>query len=246
MGFGTNLQYMRKMNNSMTQDQLAEKMNVSRQTVSKWESNEAYPEMEKVIRLCELFGCTMDELIRSDLQQGHEAYSDLCVVTVPKFRMARYVMISPQPEDDVTAYLRQWAQTSGLLDYPGYQLDIIGWDFPYVTLEQQNLFGLRGYAAACILPEDFTPQGPAVHLTWQAETKYARITIRDPFQAAFSLIPNAYKEIQKYLDRKGIHHDGENSLSCFERIYEKEGVCHMDVYIAVNALTPVTPRRETQ
>lgn len=64
--FSTNLQY-RRINSGMTQEQLAEKMGVSRQTVSKWESAASYPEMEKLIALCELFGCTLDELIRGEL-----------------------------------------------------------------------------------------------------------------------------------------------------------------------------------
>ncbi len=51
----------------MTQEELAEKMEVSRQTVSKWESDGAFPETEKIIALCELFGCTMDALLRDDL-----------------------------------------------------------------------------------------------------------------------------------------------------------------------------------
>ena len=44
MSFGKNLQFLRKMHNSMTQEELAERMGVSRQTISKWESETAYPE----------------------------------------------------------------------------------------------------------------------------------------------------------------------------------------------------------
>ena len=45
MTFGENLQFLRKLR-GMTQEDLAEKMDVSRQSVSKWESNAAYPEMD--------------------------------------------------------------------------------------------------------------------------------------------------------------------------------------------------------
>ncbi|WP_313017949.1 helix-turn-helix transcriptional regulator [Acetoanaerobium noterae] len=48
----------------MTQEELAEKLGVSRQTVSKWELDVMYPEMDKVIEICKLFSCSMDELIR--------------------------------------------------------------------------------------------------------------------------------------------------------------------------------------
>ena len=53
MSFGKNLQFLRKMHNSMTQEELAERMGVSRQTISKWESETAYPEMEKAFELCQ-------------------------------------------------------------------------------------------------------------------------------------------------------------------------------------------------
>ena len=46
--FGENLQFYRKKKD-MTQEQLAEQLEVSRQTVSKWESGVSYPEMEKIL-----------------------------------------------------------------------------------------------------------------------------------------------------------------------------------------------------
>lgn len=68
MSFGTNLQYLRKKK-GMTQEALAETLDVSRQTVSKWESDGAFPETDKIIALCDLFSCNMDELIRGDMQR---------------------------------------------------------------------------------------------------------------------------------------------------------------------------------
>lgn len=70
MSFGQNLQFLRKMRNSMTQEALADRMGVSRQTVSKWELDSAYPEMDKLVELCALFSCTMDQLIREDMNMG--------------------------------------------------------------------------------------------------------------------------------------------------------------------------------
>ena len=63
MIFSDNLQMMRK-NVGMTQEELAERLEVSRQAVSKWESGQSYPEMDKLIRMTEMFGCTLDELVR--------------------------------------------------------------------------------------------------------------------------------------------------------------------------------------
>lgn len=67
--FGENLQYYRKRND-MTQEQLAEHLEVSRQTVSKWEAGASYAEMEKLLQLCELFSCTLDTLLRKDASES--------------------------------------------------------------------------------------------------------------------------------------------------------------------------------
>ena len=66
MSLGENLQFLRKKND-ITQEQLAEKLEVSRQSVSKWESDTTYPEMEKLVQLCQMFHVTMDNLIQKDI-----------------------------------------------------------------------------------------------------------------------------------------------------------------------------------
>ena len=48
----------------LSQEQLGEKVGVSRQTVSKWESNNAVPELEKLIKLSEIYNVTLDELVK--------------------------------------------------------------------------------------------------------------------------------------------------------------------------------------
>lgn len=67
MSFGENLQFLRKRT-GMTQEELAERLEVTRQSVSKWEGNSAYPEMAALLRLCELFGVDLDTLVRGDAQ----------------------------------------------------------------------------------------------------------------------------------------------------------------------------------
>lgn len=69
MSFSENLQYLRKKQN-LTQEQFAEQMEVSRQAVSKWESGQSYPEMEKLLQICEQFGCSMDSLIKGDVTEA--------------------------------------------------------------------------------------------------------------------------------------------------------------------------------
>lgn len=63
MTFGDKLSKLRKENN-YTQEQLADILKVSRQAVSKWESNVAYPETDKLIRMSELFDCSLDYLLK--------------------------------------------------------------------------------------------------------------------------------------------------------------------------------------
>ena len=53
----------------MSQEELAEKLNVSRQSVSKWESAAAYPELNKILELANLFGVTTDYLLKDDAEQ---------------------------------------------------------------------------------------------------------------------------------------------------------------------------------
>lgn len=65
MSLGTNVQFLRKRQD-MTQEEFAEKLAISRQTVSKWESDTSFPEMEKLLILCDLFGCDLDTLTRGD------------------------------------------------------------------------------------------------------------------------------------------------------------------------------------
>lgn len=66
MSLGENLQFLRKKDN-ITQEQLAEKLDVSRQSISKWESDTTYPEMDKLMQLCQMFHCSMDDLLQKDI-----------------------------------------------------------------------------------------------------------------------------------------------------------------------------------
>ena len=66
MNFCDKLQKIRKENN-ITQEQLADKLNVSRQAVSKWESGTAYPDTEKLIQISKIFKVSLDELINDNV-----------------------------------------------------------------------------------------------------------------------------------------------------------------------------------
>ena len=62
MTLGEKLQTLRREKN-LTQEQLAERLGVSRQAVGKWETDSAFPETEKLVRLAGLYGCSLDYLL---------------------------------------------------------------------------------------------------------------------------------------------------------------------------------------
>lgn len=71
MNFASNLQKLRKKKN-MSQEKLAEKLDVTRQSVSKWESSITYPEMDKLISICKIFNVDMDTLVNGDVDSIKE------------------------------------------------------------------------------------------------------------------------------------------------------------------------------
>ncbi|MDO4463998.1 MAG: helix-turn-helix domain-containing protein [Bacillota bacterium] len=236
MSLGKNIQYLRKQK-KITQEQLAEIMSVSRQTISRWEADEIIPELNKLVVLSDVFACKLDALVKEDMIACDEIYSEVTIKTVKAFRMARYVMVTPKPEDDVNAYMDNWARQSGLLQLKPDAMRI-GWDFPYVSPELQNRFGLRGYVAAYVLPEGFETCYPGVEFANQEKADYAVITIHDPFVAAFERIPNAYKKIMEFLQANGFREKPKDDvLSCFEYVYEKNGLTCMDVYVHVDSVS---------
>ena len=52
-----------RKNNNMSQEQLADKLGVSRQAISKWESGSTIPDMAKILELCKILNCNLEDLI---------------------------------------------------------------------------------------------------------------------------------------------------------------------------------------
>lgn len=220
MRFGRNLQYLRRLSGNMTQEALAERLNVSRQTVSKWEMDAALPEMSKAMELCKVFRCTLDNLFREELDQCDSAYSDLRVEMVPGFRYVRYAVISPEPEEDALNRLRNMARQYGVTEPR-----LIGWDFPCLSQEQINVYHFHGYCAAWILPEGIHTEG--MEIFEQSSHKYAAIHIERPFDNPFVTIPHAYRTLMDYMRLNALEHTEQSVIPCFETNGDT-----MDVYIA--------------
>lgn len=65
--FSKNLQFLRTKH-GQTQEQLAEQLSVSRQSVSKWESGTSFPEMDTILKLCDMYQISLDTLLRGDAE----------------------------------------------------------------------------------------------------------------------------------------------------------------------------------
>lgn len=70
MKLGVNLQLLRKKK-GMSQEEVAEKLQVSRQAVSKWETGETVPEIEKLMMISELYNCSIDTLMKGDIDDNN-------------------------------------------------------------------------------------------------------------------------------------------------------------------------------
>lgn len=79
MNFGKNLQAIRKAR-KLSQEELADKMQISRQAISKWESGTTYPETEKLIELSEVLQCSMDSLAKGEGANVAASPSDIKVI----------------------------------------------------------------------------------------------------------------------------------------------------------------------
>ena len=87
MKFGDNLKTIRK-SKKMSQEQLAEKVNVSRQSVSKWENGEAYPEINNILELCKIFNCKINDLVHTDMSDISSLDEEI-IMNVVKFNESK-------------------------------------------------------------------------------------------------------------------------------------------------------------
>ena len=76
MSFGKRLQVLRH-SSGITQEEFAQQLNVTRQAVSKWESSRGYPEVEKLIYICNHYGVTMDELFLDEVPSAKQTQADV-------------------------------------------------------------------------------------------------------------------------------------------------------------------------
>ena len=79
MNFSEKLVKLRK-ENKMSQEDLAASLDVSRQSVSKWESGQTYPEMDKLLAICKIFNVTLDSLTNDEVDINNTENKDKNVI----------------------------------------------------------------------------------------------------------------------------------------------------------------------
>lgn len=148
MTLGEKLSKLRKENN-YTQEQLAELLGVSRQSVSKWESNIAYPETEKLIRLGELFDCSLDYLIKDEeppqaagfaMPKLRERKSKRTVFGLPLWHVGKHAK----------GIIAVGLTARGVVAVGLLPIGVISYGFLSVGIISIGLFALGLFAAGCI------------------------------------------------------------------------------------------------
>ena len=167
MSFRTNLQYLRAERH-MTQEQLAMLLGVSRQSVTKWEAEKSYPEMDKLIKMCQIFECSLDDLVTGDVsRRGIPVQEDLggcppaCVPTASldgDMSAASLTVVTHDASRGVPVKPVRSFPVSGACAIPaGPATDICGYDEHMVTFARKIAIGvvlcILGAAAAIFADE---------------------------------------------------------------------------------------------
>ena len=90
------LQLLRKKHN-YTQDELAKKLDISRQAVSKWETGAAIPDLEVLLKISKLYGITINDILEPN---------------IPTERITDFEQLSKVPENELREILKQFDMTS--------------------------------------------------------------------------------------------------------------------------------------
>lgn len=122
----------------LTQEALAERLGVSRQTISNWENNRSYPDIMSVIALGELYAISLDELLKGDRNMlGHLEESTNVVKS--RRRLAAAVLAAAYLVIWAGALLFFWVGRPG--DAMGYTLVVLYFLLPVSTLVLSALLG---------------------------------------------------------------------------------------------------------
>lgn len=224
MNFGTNIQYLRMIHKNMTQEELANRLGVSRQTISKWELNQGNPELSKIKEICTLFNCNSNDLLFGNIKIVNQAFSEIRIENLEAFEYIKYTVISTKPEDDAINRIMQLAKELKI-DCP----KVIGWDFPYLSQEQINVYHMHGYTSALVLPNGVILNNNSLVAEGREPQNYVTVTIKNPMENPFHLISNAYKSVFQYINVNRYTYDH----FAFESAFQSDNTEYMKIYVAI-------------
>jgi len=93
MDFGTQIKKIRT-NSKLTQEQLAQKLNVSRQTISSWENNRNLPDLQMVVQIAQTFNLSLDQLILGDNTMTNKLVNDGSEVRKAKMNLISIILLT--------------------------------------------------------------------------------------------------------------------------------------------------------
>ena len=113
MAVADKIKKLRKDNN-MTQEDLAEKLNVSRQTISKWETNVVIPDADNIVSICKLFNITTDELLDYKVESIQKKKQFIIDMSVLLFGIIGFIIFA------ILLMTNQIDETSSVITINGY------------------------------------------------------------------------------------------------------------------------------
>lgn len=178
MTIGDRLLKLRKERN-LSQEDLANELDVSRQTISKWETNQSIPDFDKIVPICNYFGITTDELLTGskDIVEAQKDsvksnYARNIAIAVVMYIISLVVIIVcaagfHEPIIGVALFFTFIALATGLLVYNGIYYKKESKDTPSdkqktITKQVTNIVGIVGLIAYLLV----SFETGAWHITW--------------------------------------------------------------------------------
>lgn len=145
MDIGSKLQNAR-MRANLTQEQVAEELGVSRQTISNWENEKTYPDIRSVVRLSDLYEVSLDHLLKEDKPMSNylEYLEENTNVVKSKDKQSRLMLILTYLAIWAIALIVFWFFTSGS-DAMAYSLMFLWVLLPVTTFVTAALIGKHDY-----------------------------------------------------------------------------------------------------
>ena len=155
-------------------------------------------------------------------------YSEIRFEKLPRMKIAKHTVISPNPEDDIFGYMEDWAKESGLMDLTNYTSRKFGWNEDKIDNPD-----FRGYTLCLTMPEDFTPKRSDVEILHMEADEYAVLRVIAPFADPEVRIGGGWQKVFNYVQNSEYKTETWDNRYVFEEISEIDGVMYMDIYVPI-------------